>query len=165
MVFIDRVEIWNSGSLPSQLSIADLKKPHSSYPGNPLLAEVLYLADYIQRIGSGTIEMVKQCKQAGLPEPEFINNRGYEFRTILGRDIFTESVLAKLGLNERQLKAVKYVKKKRQITNREYKDLTGTSKPTATRDLTELKQKKVFTLKGQGKRGLFYVFYESKTSR
>ncbi|GEM_PF-2209183 len=68
--------------------------------------------------------MGKQCKQAGLPEPEFVNNHGYEFRTILGRDIFTESVLAKLGLNERQLKAVKYVKKWR-ITNREYRDLAG----------------------------------------
>ncbi|MBU4418749.1 MAG: DUF4062 domain-containing protein [Candidatus Omnitrophica bacterium] len=55
MVFIDRVEIWNSGSLPSQLTISDLKKPHRSFPGNPLLAEVFYLADYIQKAGSGTI--------------------------------------------------------------------------------------------------------------
>ena len=71
--------------------------------------------------------MVKQCKQAGLPKLEFVNNRGYEFRTILGRDIFTESVLAKLGLNERQLKAVKYIKKWR-ITNREYRDLAWVKK-------------------------------------
>ena len=162
MVFIDRVEIWNSGSLPSQLTIADLKKPHRSFPGNPLIAEVFYLANYIQKVGSGTIEMVKQCKQAGLPEPEFVNNRGVEFRTVLGRNFFTESFLWRLGLNERQLKAVKYVKEEGRITNKEYKDLTGTSKPTATRDLTKLMQKKVFALKGQGKRGLFYVFYESK---
>ncbi|MCD4727045.1 MAG: DUF4062 domain-containing protein [Pirellulales bacterium] len=162
MVFIDRVEIWNSGSLPSQLSIADLKKPHRSFPGNPLIAEVFYLANYIQKVGSGTIEMVKQCKQAELPEPEFVNNRGYEFRTILGRDLLTESALTRLGLNDRQLQAVKYVKEKGRITNKEYKDLTGTSKSTATRDLAKLTQKKVFILKGQGKRGLFYVFYESK---
>jgi len=70
MVFIDRIEIWNSADFPSQLAIADLKKPHRSYPGNPLLAEIFYLADYIQRVGSGTIEMVKQCKLAGLPEPD-----------------------------------------------------------------------------------------------
>lgn len=145
MVFIDRLEIWNSGSLPSQLSIADLKKPHRSYPGNPLIAEVFYLADYIQRVGSGTIEMVKQCKLAGLPEPEFVNNRGYEFRAILSRDIFTESVLAKLGLNERQLKAVKYVKKKGQITNREYRDLAGLKTDrTALRDLVMLCKKRIF---------------------
>ena len=75
----------------------------------------------------------------------------------MGTRYFTEAFLSRLGLNERQLKAVKYVKGKGRITNKEYKDLTETSKPTATRDLTELRQKKVFVLKGQGKRGLFYV--------
>src|SRR4030067_1106108 len=44
MVFVDRLEISNSGSLPNQLSLEDLKKPHTSYPNNPLLASVLYLA-------------------------------------------------------------------------------------------------------------------------
>ena len=109
--------------------------------------------------------MMKQCKQAGLPEPEFVNNRGYEFRTILGRDVLTEAILARLGLNKRQLKAIKYVKEKEKITNKEYKELTVVSKPIATRDLIELTQKKVLILKGQGKRGLFYVLCESKTSQ
>ena len=156
MVFIDRVEIWNSGSLPSQLSIADLKKPHRSYPGNPLIAEVFYFADYIQRVGSGTIEMVKQCKQAGLPEPEFVNNRGYEFRTILGRDVFTETFLSRLGLNERQLKAVKYVKVNRQVTITSFKDLLpNVSKKTLYRDLQDLVSKNVFKETGE-KRGRKY---------
>lgn len=110
MVFIDRVEIWNSGSLPNQLSIDDLKRPHTSYPNNPLLAGVLYLSNYIQKAGSGIIEMIKQCKSQGLPEPEFVSIRGSEFRSILARDILTESMLNKLGLNERQKKVVKYMK-------------------------------------------------------
>lgn len=156
MVFIDRVEIWNSGSLPSQLTVSDLKKPHRSFPGNPLLAEVFYLADYIQKAGSGTIEMIKQCKQAGLPEPEFVNNRGYEFRTILGRDIFTESVLAEIGLNERQLKAIKFIKNEGKITNKEYKKLTGASKPTASRDLNGLVNKFIFVRIGETGKGTLY---------
>ena len=125
MVFIDRLEIWNSGSLPNQLSISDLKKPHTSYPNNPLLAVVLYLANYIQKAGSGILEIIKQCKAQGLPEPEFVSVRGIEFRTILARDIFTENMLSKLGLNERQLKAVKYVKEKGKITNKEYQELSS----------------------------------------
>lgn len=151
MVFIDRVEIWNSGSLPAQLTIADLKKPHRSFPGNPLIAEVFYLANYIQKAGSGTIEMVKQCKQAELPEPEFINNRGYEFRTILGRDFFTESVLTKLGLNERQLKAVKYVKTKGEISRKVYVDLVPISPRQALLDLTELVKKRILYPLGKGR--------------
>lgn len=51
MIFLDRLEIWNPGRLPSQLTIEKLKKPHTSYPNNPLLAEVLFLADYIQKAG------------------------------------------------------------------------------------------------------------------
>lgn len=143
MVFVDRVEIWNPGRLTERLTIEQLKKPHSSFPTNPLIAHPVYLADYIQRAGSGTIEMTKQCREKGLPEPEFISDR-YEFRTILARDIYTESTLDKLGLNERQKKAVLYVKEKGKITNTEYRELTGVSKPTATRDLSDLTKKKVF---------------------
>ncbi|MFH1900913.1 MAG: ATP-binding protein [Candidatus Omnitrophota bacterium] len=165
MVFIDRLEIWNSGNLPSQLSIADLKKPHRSYPGNPLLAEVLYLADYIQRIGSGTIEMVKQCKQAGLPEPEFVNNRGYEFRAILGRDVFTEAFLSRLGLNERQLKAVKYVKEKGNITNALYRRICETSERTATRDLSYLVSLNIFEQRGITGKGTAYILRRHKDAK
>lgn len=158
MVFIDRVEIWNSGSLPSQLTIADLKKPHRSFPGNPLLAEVFFLADYIQKAGSGTIEMVKQCKQAGLPEPEFVNNRGYEFRTILARDLFTESALLKMGLNERQIEAIKLVKESRGIAlsdlQKIYKKIT---RKTLYRDLQSLVNKRILKARGDRK-GRKYSF-------
>lgn len=158
MVFIDRVEIWNSGSLPSQLTISDLKKPHRSYPGNPLLAEVLYLADYIQKAGSGTIEMVKQCKQAGLPEPEFINNRGYEFRTILGRDVFTESVLLKMGLNERQRQAIKLIKERGNIALSDLQEIyEKITRKTLYRDLRALVNKGVLKARGDRK-GRKYSF-------
>ena len=167
MVFVDRVEIWNPGSLPPSLTIDALKKPHTSYPNNPLLAESLYLAAYIQGAGSGTIEMMKQCRAQGSPEPEFVSIRGVEFRTILGRDIFTENMLAKLGLNERQIKAVKYVKEKGRISNKEYKKLTDVSKPTATRDLSELVEKDIFDIMGKGKRNICYflTFIKPKMSQ
>ena len=96
-----------------------------------VLAGVLYLGDYMQKAGSGILEMVKQCRKQGLPEPEFKSIRGVEFRSILARDIFTESMLEKLGLNERQLKAVRYVKEKGKITNREYREMSNLSDPSA----------------------------------
>ena len=166
MVFIDRLEIWNSGSLPSQLTISDLKKPHRSYPGNPLLADVFYLSDYIQKAGSGTIEMVKQCKKSGLPEPEFVNNRGYEFRTILGRDFLPESLLTRLGLNGRQLRAIKYVKENGRITNREYRDLVGLETDrTALRDLVVLCKKRIFKKMGITGRNTIYSLTRHKPDK
>ena len=162
MVFTDRLEIWNSGSLPKQLSLDDLKKPHTSYPNNPLLAGVLYLADYIQKAGSGILEMVKQCRKQGLPEPDFKSIRGLEFRTILARDVLTESVLEKLGLNERQLKAVKYVKEKERISTGEYRDMTKTSESTALRELRQLTKLGVLEKVGTSGRAAHYIIAKAK---
>jgi ATP-dependent DNA helicase RecG len=43
-----------------------------------------------------------------------------------------------LGLNERQIKTVLYVKENGKIINQKMKEISAISKATATRDLTEL---------------------------
>jgi predicted HTH transcriptional regulator len=84
-VFADRVEIWNPGSLPPSLSLAQLRQPHGSIPANPLLAESLYLTQYIERLGTGTGDMIRRFREAGLPEPVFSLEDG--FRISLGRPL------------------------------------------------------------------------------
>lgn len=152
MVFIDRVEIWNSGSLPSELGIDDLKKPHTSFPANPLLAHPFYLADYIQQTGSGTLEMVEQCRKQGTPEPNFVLIRNVEFRAILPRDIYTQTFLESRGFNERQISAVQLVKKKGDISivdlQAVYKKIT---RKTLYRDLQDLVDKGVLKSRGDRK--------------
>jgi predicted HTH transcriptional regulator len=156
MVFADRIEVWNSGSLPPELSIEDLKKPHTSYPANPLLANALYYGNYIQRTGSGTVEMIRQCHAQGAPEPEFVLIRNVEFRTILPRDIFTESALAQMGLNDRQTKAVKLIKEKGPISIADLKGLfPDITERTLNRDLQALVNKGVLKPRGE-KRGRRY---------
>ena len=83
MLFSDRLEVWNPGTLPPALTLESLLKPHGSYPRNPLIAEPLYLAKYIERMGTGIGDMVDQCRNAGLPDPEFRLTDG--FITILHR--------------------------------------------------------------------------------
>jgi len=77
MLFSDRLEIWNPGSLPPLLSIKDLGKPHSSQPGNPLLAEPLFLTKYIEKAGTGTIDMYDHCRAAGMRPPKFRIENGF----------------------------------------------------------------------------------------
>lgn len=152
MVFADRVEVWNSGTMPLDLSVADLRKPHTSFPANPLIANAFYLADYAQRAGTGTLEMIEQCRAQGAPEPDFVmvrNNR--EFRSILPRDLLTENVLVKLGLNDRQLRAVRFVKEHSAISRKQYVDLTSISPRQALIDLTDLVSKRVLSLSGKGR--------------
>jgi predicted HTH transcriptional regulator len=152
MVFSDRVEVWNSGSLPPELGLEDLKKPHTSFPANPLLANVLYFADYIQRTGSGTLEMIEQCRTQGVPEPEFVLIRNVEFRTILPRDGFTASVLKGKALNERQMKAVQISKEKGLISLANIKEFyPDVADRTLNRDLQGLVDKGILKAQGEKK--------------
>jgi len=61
-----------------------------------------------------------------------------------------------MGLNERQIKAVMYVKVKGKIANKEYRKITGLSDEGGRIDLNELAEKGVLLLKGKG-RGTHYV--------
>ena len=83
MLFSDRLEVWNPGTLPPTLTLERLRQPHGSVPGNPLLAESLYLTKYIERMGTGVGDMIERCRNAGLLEPEFYLTDG--FVTIIRR--------------------------------------------------------------------------------
>ena len=58
-------------TLPRTLTLEMLREPHASIPGNPLVAEGMYLTAYIERMGTGTGDMIRRCVETGLPEPEF----------------------------------------------------------------------------------------------
>lgn len=148
--------MWNPGKLPEELSIEDLKKEHSSYPRNPLIANVFYLAGFIERWGSGTKRIVDLYKEQNLPEPDYKEEQG-GFSVWFYKDIYTEENLRKMGLNERQIKAVMYAKEMGKITNKEYQEVCETSERTATRDLSDLVERKVFEQIGITGKGTNYI--------
>src|SRR5690606_22639060 len=142
-VYDDKITFWNEGGLQSPLTIESLKRPHSSRPRNVLIADVCFKGGLIDAWGRGTIKIIEACKQAGLPEPEIIERDGGLLVTLFKNSMTTEQ-LVKLGLNERQLKAVEYVKERGKITNKEYQEINLVAKPTATRDLSELVEYGIF---------------------
>ena len=89
MLFADRLEIWNPGTLPPSLTIESLSKTHSSQPGNPLIAEPLFLAKYIEKAGTGTVDIFDNCRKAGLRLPVFRLENGFFILTVW-RKRFTE---------------------------------------------------------------------------
>ena len=156
-VYEDKISVWNEGSLPEGLTFASLKRSHSSRPRNPIIADVTFKGGYIDAWGRGTIKILETCKLADLPEPEMKEQDG-GFIITLFKDNLTEEQLAKLGLNDRQLKAISFVKEKGKISNTDYQELFGVSKPTATRDLTELVEKYgLFERLGQTGAGTAYI--------
>lgn len=71
MLFKDRLEIRNPGLLPLGWTVEKLKQLHTSVPRNLLLAEPMYQAGYIERLGTGTSDMVTNAQSAGLADPVF----------------------------------------------------------------------------------------------
>ena len=154
-IFDDYIWFYNIGKLPEGITIEQLKKPHSSVPRNPLIVHIFYLAGLIEEVGSGIGRMIEEMNKANLPEPEFKEEMG-GFSVYFRKDIYTEEYLRNLGLNERQIKAVMYVKEKGKITNKEYREINQVSKPTASRELAILVNKKILRQEGITGKGTFY---------
>ena len=149
-VFADRVEVMNPGGLPKELSVDDLFKEHLSVPVNPFLARPFYLVGYINQLGYGTQNVVKWCRQVGLPDPKFDPGEN-RFRVTIWRNWLTDDRMKGLDLNERQIKAVQFLKSDLHITNTEYQKLNGVSRATAKRDLDELVKLGILKLEGAGR--------------
>ena len=152
----DRVTFFNPGGIPPPLTLEELKREHPSNPRNRLLAEMLFYIGWIERWGRGIQKMLDECAAAGLPEPDFEERTGGLWVTFR-KDILTEEYLQSLGLNERQIGVVLYVKEKGRVTNAEYQRLCQVSMRTASRDLADLVQKGIIEQMGRTGKGTFYI--------
>jgi len=150
MVFTDRIEIANPGGLPEDLTVDQLRRPHHSVPRNRLLCEPLFLAHYIERAGSGTLDMIRLCREAGLPEPDF-RPEGERFVVVVWRDWLTEAVMTRLGLSDRQRTGLAVLRSEGRLTSGRYQEETGASRQTASRDLDEMVSKGVLERHGERK--------------
>ena len=155
-VYNDKIIFWNEGQLPENWTVKNLLEKHASRPYNPDIANALFRSGYIESWGRGTIKIVRECKQAGIPDPVFrydSSDISVEFR----KDIYNEKYLQSLNLNGRQVKALMFAKDKGKITNREYQKLNDCSRNTASNDLTEMVVKHLLKPSGQKGAGAFYT--------
>jgi len=155
-VYRDKIIFWNEGQLPENWTIKNLLVKHASRPYNPDIAIALFRSGYIESWGRGTIKILKECKQAGIPEPVFSYDSSdiiVEFR----KDIFNLEYFTSINLNERQINALKYLKESLRITNKVYQEINKTSSRTAVRDLKLLVDKGIIRQKGL-KKGAYYEF-------
>ena len=74
-VYDGRIEFWNSGSLPDEMTVEDLRMAHPSRPINPDIAQVCFLYGLMERWGIGTQKIIRDCVENGLPEPVWAVNR------------------------------------------------------------------------------------------
>jgi len=154
-VFDDYIEIWNPGRLPAGWTVERLKQKHESIPKNPLLFKQLFWVKYVEDVGGGTTDMIQGCREWGIPEPEF-GDTGTAIVVTFSKSILTIKTLKELGLNQRQIDSIEFIKQHGRITTREYCNLYNVVRDTSNRDLTELLEKGLIERKGSGPQ-TFYI--------
>jgi len=154
-IYDNELIVWNPGGLPLGLTVEDLYKPHPSVLRNKGIGGIFYDMGLIEQWGSGIDKMRKACQKGGIPEPKFEEHQG--FRVIFRKDIYTVEYLQKIGLNERQIKAVMYVKEKGRITNREYREMFNIKNRMALIDISALCEKRIMTRVGKTGRATEYI--------
>jgi len=155
-IYDDHIEVWNPGELPKPLTPAMLKRKHLSIPRNRFLAERLFYIKYIEHWGKGTNRIVEAMREEKLSDPIFEELSGGLNVTLLGPGkAFVKAIedqkLHKLNLNDRQKKAIEYLKAKGEISRKKYAEISGVSLRQVNKDLNDLLQKKVIVQIGMGR--------------
>lgn len=102
------------------------------------------------------LEMHKQ------PPPDFDNTSPEISKVIMFASGYSDAELREMSLNERQVKAIRYLQINKTITNAQYQQLFAASKPTASRDLTEMAKLMLISKVGTTGKGTSYVLVERK---
>ena len=85
MLFSDRLEILNPGTLPKGWTAERLLRTHDSKARNLTIAQALNWAGYVEKSGNGTESIVRRCLEAGLPKPEY-HPDNVDFKVIIWRN-------------------------------------------------------------------------------
>ena len=70
-VYKDRVLFWNPCQLPDNWTVDKLTKKHPSRPFNPDIANAFFRAGLLESWGRGTLKIISECQDAGLPDPVY----------------------------------------------------------------------------------------------
>jgi ATP-dependent DNA helicase RecG len=72
-IFSDRLVISNYGGLQNNMTVSDLKKEHNSILRNPDIAQMCFYNRLIEMMGTGTLRMIRNCKEEGFEVPKWKN--------------------------------------------------------------------------------------------
>jgi ATP-dependent DNA helicase RecG len=136
-LFTDRLEVQSPGGLGGELTVENMV--YEQYTRNPHIMRLLEQHGYVEQRGLGVDRMIHAMSGANLPPPSF-EDRGTSFWVTLqaGTAALPLADLARMGLNDRQARAMQYLHAHGRITNRQYQTEFGVSERTALYDLQGL---------------------------
>ena len=168
--YADRLEIISPGGLAGFITLDNIIEEHFSR--NPRLVQGLFQWGYIEELGLGIDRMIEDMVSAGHPAPKF-NATAYSFTAIMSNvrerramhnivltapassnapaaEVTTPS--GNLTVNERQARAIQYVRDHGRITNKDFQVLCPNVTPETLRmDLADLVDKNLLMRVGEKK--------------
>jgi ATP-dependent DNA helicase RecG len=146
----DRIRIENYWQKPANFVLGE-----TVFRRNHILADLFARIHFGEKLGTGFERIREMCDKENAPFPEIEFNENYfyvtfrqsrEYLRFAGGEEGKEK--AEIVLNEKQRKAIEYVKAHGHITISEYISLNKVSDKTARRDLNYLVERKVFIKEG-----------------
>lgn len=165
-VWNDRIEVWNSGEFPPEITIETLMAIHESHPRNDLIAKVFYLAGFIESWGRGYEKIRDAFLKEELTVPTFAQVRGGVMATIK-RERFANLNQANVGenvgnlsvieLTDKQQKIIEIITQDPTITATQMSVILSVVKRTVERELSTLRQKGIISREGSARNGRWIV--------
>lgn len=155
-IYDDRLEIANSGILPPDITLNDLKTTHISHPRNPLITHVFFRRGFIEAMGIGTQEILKSCAMAKMKEPDFYEQAG-AFVVRLWSRLYQAPLTDAFVISERQKSILQLLEAKPLAPHEMLVMLKeNISARTLGRDLQDLKAKGYLDKEGQGPKARWF---------
>ncbi|MDL2263150.1 winged helix-turn-helix transcriptional regulator [Synergistaceae bacterium OttesenSCG-928-I11] len=174
-VYDDRLYIGNIGRLPESWTIENLMGKHVSKPFNPTIANIFYLAGYIESWGRGVEKICRACEADGIPRPEYTINPGDimikftapEDRIVRGKgsptsngftDRFTENFTDSFtDVTEAERTLLQMLTKNPRYTTKELATKLSVSRQTISNRIRALKEKGLLERQGSDRSGFWKV--------
>ena len=153
-VYDDKLVMYNGATLSDEVPIEKFTQTHQSKPFNPIIANVFYKAGFIENWGRGTLNIIDDCIEYGLPKPTF----EYEWTAVKVTFYKSrENVRINEGINEGIKKLYNYIKNNpHKRTSQISKDLQVPIK-TLERWIKKLKEEGKIEYVGSKKTGGYCV--------
>lgn len=167
-VYDDRLYIANCGKLPENWTVSNLMSKHASKPYNPSIANVFYLAGFIESWGRGIEKICQACDEDGSPRPEYTINPGdimIKFTASEGRIIrigsqgVTAKVTAKVTIKvtDKEIEVLDLIREDPGYSMDEIAKRLSVSRKTVAARIRSLKEKGILERIGATKNGHWQI--------
>ena len=164
-IYSDRLEIINSGQLPEGITVDSLSKPHGSLLRNPDIANAFFTLKYIEMAGSGTLRILRECRENHCATPFWKSENGcvtltfpdihHNQKAIEQHDWkrITSNITSDSSVNESLMNILSYTEYHGNVKIADLEQVTGKSYATVKRYLQMLKEAGLIQYVGSRKTG------------